>query len=131
MRLILDGVFNHCGDGFGPFRDVWANGAASPYRDWFVATSYPLRTSPLNYLTCGGCEYLPKLNLAHRPVQEFVLDVARYWLTETGMDGWRLDVPFKIPMEFWREFRSVVKAANPHAYLVGEVWRDAGPWVQG
>jgi glycosidase len=131
MRVILDGVFNHCGDGFPPFQDVLAHGAESEYADWFTPRSYPLRPSPLNYLTCGGCTYLPKLNHAHRPVQEMILHVARYWLEETGMDGWRLDVPFKIPFDFWREFRQVVKAANPQAYLVGEVWREAAPWTRG
>ncbi|NMB86818.1 MAG: alpha-glycosidase, partial [Chloroflexi bacterium] len=70
-------------------------------------------------------------NHAHRPVQEYILRVARFWLEEAGIDGWRLDVPFKIPFDFWREFRQVVKAVSPEAYLVGEVWREAAPWVQG
>ena len=131
MHIIFDGVFNHCGDGFAPFRDVAAKGEASEYKDWFIARSYPLSTEPLNFLTCGGCTYLPKLNYAHRPVRDFVLKVARYWLEETGMDGWRLDVPFKVPLDFWREFRLMVKSVNPQAYLVGEVWREAGQWVSG
>lgn len=74
---------------------------------------------------------MPKLNLNHRPVQEYILKVAKYWLEEAAIDGWRLDVPFKIPLAFWREFRAAVKAVNPQAYLVGEVWREAGPWVKG
>ena len=129
MRVIFDGVFNHCGDGFAPFLDVMEKGASSEYADWFLALDYPLRKEPLNFLTCGGCTYLPKLNYAHRPVREFILKVARYWLEETEMDGWRLDVPFKIPVDFWHEFRKVVKAVNPQAYLVGEIWREAQPWV--
>ncbi len=131
MRLILDGVFNHCGDGFGPFQDLLQRGEASAYKDWFLARSYPLSRDPLNYLTCGGAVYLPKLNHAHRPVQEFIFKVARYWLDEVGMDGWRLDVPFKIPIDFWYAFRQVVKGVRPDAYLVGEIWREAGPWIEG
>lgn len=131
MHIILDGVFNHCGDGFAPFQDVMKNGAASEYAEWFLARSYPLQKEPLNFLTCGGCTYLPKLNHSSQSVQKFILKVARYWLEETGIDGWRLDVPFKIPLDFWREFRKVVKAVNPQAYLVGEVWREAQPWVRG
>lgn len=131
MHIIFDGVFNHCGDGFAPFLDVLKKGTDSEYADWFSARSFPLSKDPLNYLTCGGCTYLPKLNHAHRPVQEFILKVARFWLEETGMDGWRLDVPFKIPLDFWREFRQVVKTVNPQAYLVGEVWREAAPWITG
>jgi cyclomaltodextrinase len=131
MHIILDGVFNHCGDGFAQFQDVMKKGADSEYANWFSARSYPLSTDPLNFLTFGGCTYLPKLNHAYRPVQEFIQKIARYWLEETGMDGWRLDVPFKVPLDFWREFRKVVKMTNPQAYLVGEVWREAAPWIAG
>lgn len=131
MHIILDGVFNHCGDGFAQFQDVLKKGADSEYANWFIANSYPLRKDPLNYLTCGGCTYLPKLNHAHRPVREYILKIANYWMEEVGIDGWRLDVPFKIPLDFWREFRQVVKTSNPHAYLVGEVWREAALWVAG
>ncbi len=35
MRVVLDGVFNHCGRGWWPFHHVAENGARSPYRDWF------------------------------------------------------------------------------------------------
>jgi cyclomaltodextrinase len=131
MHIILDGVFNHCGDGFWAFEDVKARGAASPYADWFIVRSYPIRASPLSYYTCGGAPYLPKLNLNHGPVQEYILNVARYWLEEAGIDGWRLDTPCKIPLAFWREFRAAMKAVNPQAYLVGEIWREAAPWIQG
>ena len=64
------------------------------------------------------------------PVPDFILKVANFWIREFGIDGWRLDVPFKVPREFWREFRQVVRNSNPQAYLVGEIWREAGPWIQ-
>lgn len=131
MRIILDGVFNHCGDGFWAFEDVKAQGAASPYADWFIVHSYPIRANPSSYYTFDGAPYLPKLNLNHRPVQEYILKVATYWMKEAGIDGWRLDVPWKVPFNFWREFRSSVKRVNPDAYLVGEIWRDARPWIKG
>lgn len=131
MRVILDGVFNHCGDGFWAFEDLVARGPASPYADWFHVRSYPISAADQSYYTCGGAPYLPKLNLDHPPVQEYILKVACYWLQEAGIDGWRLDVPFKVPFAFWRKFRRMVKAINPDAYLVGEVWREAAPWVQG
>jgi cyclomaltodextrinase len=131
MHIILDGVFNHCGLMFQPFQDLMQRGEKSAYKDWFLSRSYPLRTDPLNYLTCGGAAYLPKFNHAYRPVQEFILKVASFWIREFGIDGWRLDVPFKVPQSFWREFRQAVKDVNPQAYLVGEIWREAGPWIQG
>jgi glycosidase len=48
-----------------------------------------------------------------------------------GIDGWRLDVPNEISHEFWREWRGVVKSVNPEAYIVGEIWDDGSPWLQG
>jgi len=131
MRIILDGVFNHCGDGFWAFEDVKAKGPASRYADWFIVRSYPITANPLSYCTCGGASYLPKLNLGHHETREYVLKVATHWLEETEIDGWRLDCASRIPLDFWREFRAAVKAVNPQAYLVGEIWRDATPWIRG
>lgn len=49
-----------------------------------------------------------------------------------GIDGWRLDVPFEIRTEgFWAEFRRRIKAIDPEAYIVGEVWGDSREWLQG
>jgi glycosidase len=47
------------------------------------------------------------------------------------IDGWRLDIPWKVPIDFWREFRQRVKRVNPDAYIVGEIWRDPSPWLRG
>jgi len=131
MRIVLDGVFNHCGDGFWAFEDVKTLGASSKYSDWFIVRSYPIRANPPSYYTCGGCWYLPKLNISNPQVQEHILKVAAHWLEEVGIDGWRLDTPFKIPLSFWREFRIAVKTVTPQAYLVGEIWNDAAPWIKG
>lgn len=60
-----------------------------------------------------------------------MLEVAEYWVKEVGIDGWRLDVANEIDHYFWREFRDVVKAANPNAYIVGEVWNDSLKWLLG
>ncbi len=131
MRIILDAVFNHCGDGFWAFQDVMARGSASQYRDWFVLDDLPVTQDPPNYQTCGGAGFLPKLNIANPEVCRYLLDAAAYWLKETGMDGWRLDVPWKVPLDFWREFRQVVKSIRPDAYIVAESWRDPLYWLQG
>jgi glycosidase len=130
MRLVLDAVFNHCGDGFAPFKDVQEHGRQSRYWDWFVIHDFPLETTPPNYQTCGGAAFLPKLNTRCPAVCDYLLQVTRYWLDQ-GADGWRLDVPWKIPMDFWRSFREIALAAHPEAYLVAEEWRSAAPWQTG
>ncbi|KPL78800.1 hypothetical protein ADN00_06130 [Ornatilinea apprima] len=131
IRIILDGVFNHCGLGFSPFLDLVEKGDASPYRDWFFVDRFPVTTSPLSYQTCGGAEYLPKLNTANQVVQDFFLDVAEYWIREFNIDGWRLDVPWKADFDFWKRFRTRVKQVRPDAYIVGEIWRDSLTWLDG
>ena len=135
MRLVLDGVFNHCGRGFWAFHHVVENGADSPYRDWFHVHRWPLQPYPAPGEDCGydgwwALPDLPKFNHANPGVREHLLAVGRHWL-EQGIDGWRLDVPAEVPADFWVEFRQMVRATNPEAWIVGEVWGDATPWLQG
>lgn len=93
MRLVLDGVFNHCGVGFAPFRDLLEQGEGSPYRDWFTPYSFPLKPELPNYATCGGVGWLPRLNTRNPQVEAFVHEVVLHWL-ERGIDGWRVDVAY-------------------------------------
>ncbi len=135
IKVILDGVFNHCGRGFYAFHDVLENGRHSPFYHWFHIENLPVfpydESQPANYRSWWGIRSLPQFNIWHPPVREYLLSVARYWI-EQGIDGWRLDVPNEIPdHEFWREFRRVVKGINPDAYIVGEIWQDGRPWLDG
>jgi len=131
MRIILDGVFNHCGDSIWAFEDVKIHGASSRYADWFIVRSFPVTANPPSYYTCGGAPYLPKFNINNPQVQDYIFQVATHWLKEASIDGWRLDCCQKIPLLFWQEFRKIVKDVNPQAYLVGEIWREAAPCIQG
>jgi len=135
LRIILDGVFNHASRGFFQFNDVLENGAASPWVDWFHFREHPANAydhnRPPGYAAWVGLHALPKLNTDNPQVREYVMRVAEHWLRK-GIDGWRLDVPFEIVSEgFWQEFRQRMKAINPEAYIVGEVWWDARQWLQG
>ncbi len=135
LRVVLDGVFNHASRGFFQFNDLLKQGEASAYRDWFHVDSWPLQaydeTRPAGYAAWWGNRALPKFNTGHPAVRDFLWDVAAYW-TKFGIDGWRLDVPNEIDDDsFWQEFRRRVKAVNPEAYIVGEIWGDAHRWLQG
>ncbi|MBN1422343.1 MAG: glycoside hydrolase family 13 protein [Planctomycetes bacterium] len=135
MRVVLDGVFNHASRGFFPFHHILETGSASPYLDWFRIRGFPLRAydehRPPNYAAWCNLPALPEFNTDNPEVREFLWGVATRWV-ERGIDGWRLDVPSCIDDdEFWREFRRRVKAANPEAYIVGEIWTDARRWLQG
>jgi glycosidase len=133
IRIVIDGVFNHCGRGFFAFNDVLENHSHSPYIDWFHLNNVPPDAySPGDaddYLAWWNFKSLPKFNTDNPAVREFIFDVARYWI-RLGADGWRLDVPNEIDDEdFWEEFRQVVKTENPDAYLVGEIWDGDPRWV--
>lgn len=136
MRVVLDGVFNHCGRGFWAFHHILENGGNSPYIDWFTIHDFPLHPYPsdqqkINYAAWWNHPSLPKFNTDNPGVRDYIFRVARHWL-EFGMDGWRLDVPEEINDDgFWREFRQVVKGVNSEAYIVGEIWHEAAHWLQG
>jgi neopullulanase len=135
IRVVLDGVFNHASRGFWPFHHILENGGDSPYVDWFVIQDWPLRPyasdADHNYDAWAGIPALPEFNTDNPDVRDFLFDVAEHWMN-FGIDGWRLDVPNEIDDDaFWRQFREVVKSANPEAYIVGEIWGDASRWLQG
>jgi cyclomaltodextrinase len=134
MRIVLDGVFNHASRGFYQFNHLLENGPTSPYLDWFPAPTFPLHaydSGPAGYAAWWGLKALPKFNHANPQVRAFLFGVAEYWI-EQGIDGWRLDVPGEIDDDtFWREFRCRVKAKNPDAYIVGEIWHRADRWLVG
>ncbi|WP_350343008.1 glycoside hydrolase family 13 protein [Proteinivorax tanatarense] len=132
IKVMLDAVFNHSGLYFPPFQDVIKNGDNSPYKDWFHLHNLPLKTDFLaNYDTFGYVPTMPKLNTENKEVKAYLLNVAKYWIEEFDIDGWRLDVANEVDHAFWRDFRKVVKEAKPDAYILGEVWHDAMPWLLG
>jgi len=131
VKVVLDGVFNHCGYHSIYFQDVIKNGRSSKYSNWFDIHSHPIDKDAVNYQTCGGTWYLPKLNCELPEVRQYLFDMAAYWIREFGIDGWRLDVPWKISFDFWMEFRERIKGEFPETYLVGEIWRDAMKWIRG
>ena len=132
IRVMLDAVFNHSGFYFEPFQDLLKNQEKSVYKDWFHIWNFPVVTEPKpNYDTFAFVETMPKLNTENAEVKAYLLDVARYWIEEFDIDGWRLDVANEVDHAFWREFRQVVKSVKPDTYILGEIWHDSMPWLQG
>ena len=153
IRVILDYSFNHTGTQFWAFQDVKERGEASPYSDWYAIEAFDDPATPENefhYEGWAGIAGLPEMrkqiedpeqpfphhgNLASAAVREHVFAVVRRWLDPNGdgdpsdgIDGYRLDVAAEIPLGFWPEFRQVVRAVNPEAYLVGEIWWKDWPY---
>ena len=133
LRIILDGVFNHCSRGFFQFNSLMELGPDSPYVDWFHVKGWPLNaySGKPNYECWWNYPALPKFNTDCAEVREYLFRVAEYW-TKRGIDGWRLDVPSEIDDDsFWQEFRRRVKRINRDAYIVGEIWDNPERWLQG
>ncbi len=122
MRILLDGVFNHCGVRFPKFADVLERQEDSPWKDWFLITSFPVTVSADCYECVGAYPWMPKLNTANPEVRAFILEVMRYWIRETGIDGWRLDVADEVDGTVWTEARAALKEEFPDCLLLGETW---------
>lgn len=136
IRVIIDGVFNHCGWQFFAFDDVVRNQERSQYKDWFYHLEFPVvrPDDPEAYpaYACFGYErMMPKLDTANPQVRDYFSQVGAYWVREFHIDGWRLDVASEVDDGFWRAFRAAVKGENPDALLIGEVWESAGHWLGG
>lgn len=155
FKVVIDGVFNHVGTAHPFFQDVLKHGQQSRYADWFDITDWGLEENvgkPLTYGKPGGIQWaawdqpngsLPNFKkdgqrgLAPGPYQH-IMDITARWMDPNGdgdpsdgIDGWRLDVPGDIPHPFWIEWRKHVKAINADAYITGEIWQWAHPWLQG
>lgn len=153
MRVILDGVFNHCGS-FNKWMDreriyepqpEYEKGAyvsaQSPYRDFFHFFDEREEAWPYNknYDGWWGHDTLPKLNYEDSPtLEEYILNIGKKWVSPPyNADGWRLDVAADLGYSneynhiFWENFRKVVKSANPQALILAEHYGDPGEWLQG
>lgn len=140
MKVMLDAVFNHIGDRSPLWLDVVKNGENSRYADWFWINSFPVYPDRpksewdfwnFNYETFGNVIEMPKLNTENEECRQYLLEVARYWVEEFDIDGWRLDVANEVDHEFWRDFRRVVKGIKPDCYILGEIWHEGMAWLRG
>lgn len=143
IRIILDGVFSHTGcdslyfDKFGNYKAMrdgdsasgegqaagaW-NDPESPYRSWYKFDD----SEECGYKSWWGVDDLPEVNENDPGFRDFILGedgVAAHWLRK-GASGWRLDVADELPDSFIAEMRKRIKATDPDALLLGEVWEDA------
>jgi len=132
IRIVLDGVFNHSGYEFWAFQDVVKNGATSNYVNWYTFHGFPVVKNPKpNYECWWGFGDLPKLNTDNPEVRKYIFGVDDYWVRQSGIDGWRLDVPNEVPHDFWKEFRKMTKSIGNDKFILGEIWDNGAPWLRG
>ncbi|MDO4166805.1 MAG: glycoside hydrolase family 13 protein [Eubacteriales bacterium] len=150
MKVILDGVFNHCGS-FNKWLDrecIYENAEGyekgafvagdSPYRNFFKFREEAWPYNP-HYDGWWGHDTLPKLNYEESPeLFNYIMQIGRKWVSPPyNVDGWRLDVAADLGQTgeynhyFWKEFRRNVKEANPNAIVLAEHYGDPTDWLQG
>jgi len=145
MRVIMDGVFNHNGsfhkwlnkEGIYPTPGAYQD-KNSPYVDYFHFHNDDWPNN-ISYDGWWGHSNHPKLNFENsRELYDYILDIGKLWVSEPyGVDGWRLDVAADLGFskafnhQFWRDFRTAVKEANPEAIILGEHYGDCQDWLGG
>lgn len=153
IKVIIDGVFNHCGsfnkwmdreriyEGQEGYEDGAYISQNSPYHDFFKFFEDRNDKWPYNGTYDGwwGHDTLPKLNYeGSRQLHDYILRIARKWVSAPyNADGWRLDVAADLGHspeynhQFWKDFRRAVKEANPNAIIIAEHYGDPSSWLQG
>ncbi|MBN1267580.1 MAG: hypothetical protein JXA25_18960 [Anaerolineales bacterium] len=119
MRVILDLVCNHISDNHPIFQDAYRT-PHSPYRDWFFFDD-----PNTEYRTFFGVRSMPQVNLASEGAREWMFDIARFWLREFDVDGFRLDHANGPGPEFWPDFWRTCKQEKADSFIVGEVVEPA------
>ncbi len=153
MKVILDGVFNHCGsfnkwmdreriyEGEKDYEPGAYISADSPYRSYFRFFKEGPENWPYNgnYDGWWGHDTLPKLNYEDSvKLENYILYIGRKWVSPPyNVDGWRLDVAADLGRsneynhDFWKKFRTAVKDANPSALILAEHYGDPSDWLKG
>ncbi len=124
IKVVLDGVFNHVGRGFGPFQDVVQNRENSPYLNWFYKIDLGGNSNYNDGLWYEGWEGnydLVKLNLRNEEVVTYLLESVKFWVEEFDIDGLRLDVAYSLDEDFVRRLRSYTGELKQDFYLLGEM----------
>ncbi len=123
IKIVLDGVFNHVGREFAPFKEVREKREGTSYRFWFNIDFYgnSRYNDGFDYQNWEGHPELVKLRLENTDVQNYLMDAVRFWIREFGIDGLRLDVSYLLPQWFFELLRRTVREFREDFFLVGEV----------
>lgn len=133
MKIMLDAVFNHIGDEHKFWKDVLKNQEESKYKDYFHIRKFPVdekkEEKDLNFDTFAYASNMPKWNTENPEVRKYLINVAKYWIEEFDIDGWRLDVANEVSFDFWRDFSNEVRSIKKDFYVLGEIWFNSAKWI--
>ena len=154
IRVILDFSWNHTGIEFWAWKDILEKQQESEFTDWYFIDEFDdpnTEENEFDYRGWVGVFSLPEIRETYRvdhsggvhvfeadiysaQAKQHIFDVTRRWLDPNGdgdpsdgVDGFRLDVAAEVGLEFWRDYRRLVRDINPDAYLLGEIWWEMFP----
>jgi glycosidase len=154
IRILFDMVLNHSSNYHPYFRSAYSD-PNSRYRDWYMWSPTQKRMpgweAPTWHRAGSRDDYyyglfwsgMPDHNLANPEVKAELLNVARFWLTEMGVDGFRLDAVghfFETPEGVWkdapgnfpwlREYQAGLRSIKPDVFTIGEVYDSLGSIIK-
>jgi glycosidase len=133
IKVILDGVYNHCSDTLKVwqdtdksvqlFTDIKINGDKSEFRDWV------LWKNATEWEGFAGLNHIPLLNTDNDDCSDYLIKAAKYWTTDLCIDGWRLDVANELGDKFITKLRCSLEEIRPDIWLFGEILHNASNWL--
>ncbi len=136
IRVMVDGVFNHCGRTCELWKDVVEKGPQSRYYSWFFVNNWPSKnqehvTRKGDYYAFAFVDGMPKLNTNNPEVMKYLTDIMLDWIKNWNIDGIRFDVGNEISHAFIKYIRLNIHQYDPEIFLLGEIWHDSFPWLLG
>lgn len=133
IRIILDGVFNHCsntlkvkdsdGEPYDMFADLKKNGKKSKYGKWVEWED------DFHWRGFAHLSHMPILNTEDEECADYLINVAEYWTNKLKIDGWRLDVANEIGTKFIRKLKKKISINSPDIWMLGEILHNGQKWV--
>ncbi|MEG0495812.1 MAG: alpha-amylase family glycosyl hydrolase [Eubacterium sp.] len=123
FKVVIDCVFNHVGRDFFAFKDLQKNRENSIYKDWFSEVNFWNNNGyndGFSYGDWAGCSNLVKLNLYHPEVQNYLENVANFWIDTFKIDGLRMDAANVMRPEFLRSLSIAMKDKSSEFFMLGE-----------
>jgi glycosidase len=132
IRVILDGVLNHCSDKHPFFQDVIKHGKNSKYHRWFLPETFPIQVVNRNYDTFAGLvAEMPRFATWEEEVINYLVENTVMWTKKLNIDGWRLDVCDEVSHSLLKQLRKRLVETKDDILIIGEIWNHASRWMLG
>lgn len=136
IKVMLDGVFNHCSIKSDMWKDVMKNGKDSIYFEWFMINEWPLNNNKIDSIsgklyTYAFHDNMPKLNTSNQHVINYISNICSLWISKYNIDAIRIDAGDEISHECIKQIKKSISKIKKNFFLLGENWKDSICWLRG